>query len=250
MIIVGLTGAIGSGKTTFADFLAEQFGQAGHWESWQLIAEVAGALRAGGQHPAPTDIQAINHWLEPLPDIVWKICHKKVAFDTVKLAANIEPAAAEYVKLFQYLGLVQEQPELGRGPITESRKEDVRSLLQWLGGYLAAKCGGDIWYAEIIRRIRMEPKLELATIGGVRFLADAKCIKEANGLIMAISRPGWSARDTADPTERERSQIQADGIVYNDGTLDELRACARRIAADLRRGRLKSEYRAAHKAVQ
>jgi len=244
MVIVGLTGNIGSGKSTFADFLAEQFEHAGHWESWQLIAEVAEALRANG-HPKSDSTEAVNRWLEPLPDIIQKICHKQVSFNDLKLDGAVKHDSPEYVKLFQYLELVQERPELAVGPVTEARKEDLRSILQWLGGYLAAKCGGDIWYGEIIRRIQTEPKLELATIGGVRFPADAKCIINAGGVIMAIERPGWEPRDKSDPTERERGQIHADTVIYNDGSLDQLRRCAQKVAADIKGGTRLPQYRAA-----
>jgi hypothetical protein len=244
MIIVGLTGSIGSGKTTFANYLAAQFKYAGHWESWQLIAEVAEALRADGSHPALRDISAINHWLEPLPGIVKRICHKPAAFADLKLSEGVNRDAPEYQKLFQYLELVKARPELGSGPVDEARKEDLRSILQWLGGYLAAKCGGDIWYAEIIRRVRAEAELELATIGGVRFPADAACIKEAGGLIVAIDRPDWISRDKSDPTERERGRIQADITIGNDGTLAQLQRCAQKVAADLRKGAVLPECRA------
>jgi hypothetical protein len=243
MVIVGLTGIIGSGKTTFADFLAEQFERAGHRESWQLIAEVAEALRSN-PHPDPDSIEAVNRWLEPLPGIVQKTCCKHVSFDDLKLNRAVKRASPEYVKLFRYLELVQAQPELAAGPITEGRKEDLRNILQWLGGYLAAKCGGDIWYGEIIRRIQAEPELELATIGGVRFLADAACIKDAGGVVIAIERAGWASRDTADPTERERTRIKVDTTVYNDGSLEQLRRCAQKVASDIKRQALPAEYRA------
>lgn len=243
MTIVGLTGSIGSGKTTFADFLAGQFDHAGHWESWQLIAEVAEALRAN-DHPDPGNVDAINRWLAPLPGIIRKVCRKQVSFDHLTLDVAVKRDAPEYVKLFQYLELMQERPELAAGPITEDRKEGLRSILQWLGGYLAAKCGGDIWYGEIIRRVQAEPKLELATIGGVRFLADAACIKAAGGIIMAIERPGWASRDKADPTERERGQIQTDVTIYNYGSLDQLRQCAQKVAANIKSDMLLSKYRA------
>lgn len=243
MIIVGLTGNIGSGKTTFADFLAEQFEHAGHWESWQLIAEVAEALRLN-QHPDPGSMEAINRWLEPLPGVIRKACHKQVSFSDLQLGRAVKRDSPEYIKLFQYLELVRARPELAAGLITESRKEDVRSILQWLGGYLAAKCGGDIWYGEIIRRVQVEPKLGLATIGGVRFLADAACIKGAGGMIMAIERPGWASRDKSDPTERERSRIQVDSTIYNDGSLDQLRRCAQKVASDIKGQTLLPNYRA------
>jgi hypothetical protein len=244
MIIVGLTGSIGSGKTTFADFLAAQFAHAGHWESWQLVAEVAEALRRQPS-PGPDDIVAINEWLRPLPAIVDHVCHKIIGFDDLRLAEDVDQHAPEYVKLFQYLELMKASPELQQGPISENRKESLRSILQWLGGYLAKTCGGDIWYAEIIRRIQTQPKLELATIGGVRFLADAACIRQADGLVVGVIRPGWEARDKNDPTERERNRIALDSTIYNDGSLRQLEQCAALLAADMVSGKPANEYIAA-----
>jgi hypothetical protein len=247
MIIVGLTGSIGSGKTTFADFLAGQFRHAKHYESWQLIAEVAESLRSNGAHPDPNDVNAVNAWLMPLPEAIEEICHKRVAFGDIKLDPGVVRDSAEYTKLFQYLELAQSRPELAEGPIDEARKEDLRSILQWLGGYLAAKCGGDIWYGEIIRRIQAESGLELATIGGVRFLADAQCVRQASGMIIAVDRSGWTARDKTDPTERERARIQVDSIVYNDGALTQLQACAQEVASDLKGHNLLAKYRASER---
>jgi hypothetical protein len=246
MIIVGLTGSIGSGKTTFADYLAEQTQRSGHWESWQVVAEVANLLRASSpEHPNPDDLSAINAWLQALPSIIEKICHKQVLFEQVRLNnADLSKSPADYEKLFQYLKLVRNQPELQSAEINEARKEELRSILQWLGGYLAKTCGGDIWYAEIIRRIEAQPGLQLATIGGVRFLADAACIKKAGGLIAAIARPGLQARDTNDPTERERNQIEIDVTIYNDGNLRQLGASAKKLASDMLSNNVAKEYHA------
>jgi energy-coupling factor transporter ATP-binding protein EcfA2 len=241
MVIVGLTGSIGSGKTTLADYLQAVVPSSGHWESWQLIAEVAAELRKTGTSPDPDDIDAINEWLQPLPDIIGHICHKKVSYSQIKLPAN--PGEPEsYDKLRAYLLLAEENPSLIKKSINTQNKETFRSLLQWLGGYLAKTCGGDIWYAELIRRIQAEDKLELAVIGGVRFVADAECIQHAGGFIVAVERPGTAVRDITDATERERSLIALDSTVYNDATLADLEICAGKLAHDLQAHTLKTEY--------
>lgn len=246
MIILGLTGNIGSGKTTFADFLSEQVERSGHWESWQLIAEVANGLRSSGvAHPDPRDLDAINAWLRPLPGLITEICHKKSVYEDVRLHAGaVKTAPQLYEKLFAYLKLMQARPELRGVAITDEVKEELRSILQWIGGYLPTIYGGDIWYAEIIRRIQASDGLELATIGGVRYVADAKCIKTAGGRIALIVRPGLEARDGQDPTERERSDIAIDITVYNDGRLDELESCAEQLAHDLLDASPATVYRA------
>lgn len=144
-----------------------------------------------------------------------------------------------------YLSNVQANPYLQTVKITESNKEDLRSILQWLGGYLAKTCGGDIWYAEIIRRIESTPELELATIGGVRFPDDAKCVKKAGGAIIEIRRPDIQERDKKDLTERERKLIHHDSVIHNDGTLEDLAECAKTVLKDLKRQALLTEYHAA-----
>jgi hypothetical protein len=246
MIIVGLTGSIGSGKTTFADYLAAQFKHAGHWESWQLVAEVATALREQpANHPSPTDIEAVNRWLEPLPQILKKHCHAEADFKQLKLSRSaLENDPESYDKLLQYLALMQKQPQLQRVAITEQNKETLRPVLQWLGGHLAKTVGGEIWYKEIIRRIRVEPDVELAIIGGVRFPADASEVKAADGYILRIDRPDIAVRDQQDITERERELILADATIYNNGDLQQLQACAKIVADDLKAGKLSQRYSA------
>ncbi len=250
MVIVGLTGSIGTGKTTFADYLANSTAKSGHWESWQLVAEVANHLRQlSPKHPAPNDINAINSWLEPLPDILKKRCRVEADFRQIKLSErSLRDGPENYDKLFQYLAIMQESPALQKVKITEENKETMRPILQWLGGYLAKTVGGDIWYKEIIRRIQDTQGLDLATIGGVRFPADAREVKNAKGYIVRIVRPNVAVRDQNDLTEREQSLIRADVTVENDGTLEQLKACAEQVANDLRRQKLTRLYKASAKA--
>jgi len=51
MMLLGITGPIGHGKTTFADALAEQVSSVARFESFFVVAEVADAM-----HAALTDI--------------------------------------------------------------------------------------------------------------------------------------------------------------------------------------------------
>ncbi|MDB5170737.1 MAG: hypothetical protein JWO35_431 [Candidatus Saccharibacteria bacterium] len=246
MILAGITGNIDSGKTTVANFMAESMPRSAHYESWQLIAEVANELRlATPKHPSWRDRDAINEWLRPLPGILQTATRKTVSIEVLELTKERVTAHPEnYTKLFEYLELMAAQPELQAATISEATKETFRSLLQWLGGYLAKTAGGDIWYAELIRRIQANDKVDIVTIGGVRFPADAICVRQAGGSIISIERPDLARRDEQDLTEREVTLITPDSGIINNGSLEQLRACAVQVVQDLQTQNLQLTYAA------
>lgn len=247
MIIAGLTGDIGHGKTTFAEFLAAQSAKARHLETWELVAEVASSLKsAASQHPSPNDIDAINEWLQALPKLVQVHMHVEIAFDAVRLTSmRLADHPTHYAKLFEYLQEVQRTPRLATSPITLNTKERFRPLLQWVGGYLAITHDG-IWYRELMRRTRhlSSQGVELVTIGGVRFPRDAEILRNNGGIILEIKRPGYQKRDKGDLTERERKLIEADSIISNDGTLPDLERCAQNVWKDLALRDIQAKYSA------
>ncbi|MDB5170164.1 MAG: hypothetical protein JWN82_560 [Candidatus Saccharibacteria bacterium] len=253
MIIAGITGGIGHGKTTLADLLADQSKASRHFESWEMVAEVATALKEESPaHPAPDDIAAINEWLYPLPDIVSFHMHTQVTFDDLKLTdQRLQENPEHFAKLFEYLSAVQVNPTLAQTPLTIDTKELFRPLLQWLGGYLVEKAGG-LWYDEMLRRIkRLETAgVELVTVGGVRFPSDAESIRNAQGVILQIKRPDKADRDSGDLTERERNLIVPDSIIVNDGSLDQLATCAKLVYRDLRLRQLQPIYQVLRPAEQ
>lgn len=244
MHIIGLTGPIGSGKTTFAQFLDELAQPSAHWESWQIIAEAAEDLRAqAGPTPATDDYEAINAWLQILPDVTEKVTGERADLATLRLSAERVSAQPEnYAKLFDYLQVIHERPELSRLPITPGTKETFRNILQWIGGPVAATVNQAMWYQEIVRRIRRRPELALATVGGVRYPADSETLRAAGGLIMEIIRPTQVSRDLQDPTERNRNAIRADTIIVNNGSLADLAQLAGNFYTDLKAGDLRSRY--------
>ncbi len=246
MKIVGVTGSIGSGKTTFSQFLADNAPSSQHYESWLVIAEVANAWRsATPTHPKSSDNKAINAWLQVLPPIATHICHQQVSFEQLYLTApKLQKSPENYAKLIEYLDLMAAQPELQKGEITEQSKETFRSLLQWLGGYFEKEVHTGIWYKEIVRRIQTNIEAELVTVGGVRFPADARTLTQAGGAIIFIDRPSIGTQDTADLTERERRLIVPDATIINDSGLPELRSTAARVWKDLSKNELVTEYTA------
>jgi hypothetical protein len=244
MIITGITGAIGHGKTSLANDLALVAGKAQTFESSGIILEVANTLRGlPVEHPVPTDLEAINEWLAFLPPILADITHVKVparAFVITK--AQLAKDTALYEKLFEYLAFMERWPTFARAELTAENKHRYRSLLQWLGGYCVLKVKDTIWFDELLRRVQNNPELDLSTIGGVRFPSDAACIRAAGGKIINVVRPLIAATDITDLTERERDAIVPDITVHNDGSLEQLSALARQLYKDLKAGKTHKSY--------
>lgn len=254
MIIAGLTGGIGYGKTTFARLLAHHSRNARHFETWELVAEVANAVR-GQQlnHPDPDNLTAINEWLYPIIDALAMYMHASITFADFKLTPErLEKHPERFDKLFEYLRLIQNQPELATIDINDDTKDIFRPLLQWLGGYMVIKAGSGVWYNEMLRRIAhlQSTGFDLVTVGGVRYPADAERLRNAGGVILCINRPGLPERDPKDMTERDRNLIDPDSIIINDGSLRELAACARLVYRDLQLYQLHPEYKVRSSVTQ
>ena len=77
MVIVGVSGNIGSGKTTFSKLLGDASGNHRHGESSDIIIEVANLLKAL-PHPDQASIEHVNGWLKSLPDILEEVTHTRV----------------------------------------------------------------------------------------------------------------------------------------------------------------------------
>ena len=239
MIIVGITGGIGHGKTTFASYLADNSDKHVHLESSDLIIEIANSLRAANPvHPEPGNYAAISHWLEALPAILAVKVHASSQTRQFQVtAAAVRATPENYAKLLEYLELMQLHPERQRVFIDATNKPEFRSLLQWLGGYLVKTIDAGIWFDEIVQRILVREDIHIATIGGLRFPAEAAIVQRAGGLIIRITRPDRDEPDKQDITERERDLIQADIIIVNNGSLDELHLLARQLYSDLQAGK-------------
>ena len=247
MLIIGLTGAIGSGKTTFGNFLGEQADRHLHLESSWLIMQVANDLRLHNARPIPAsdDIAAINRWLAVLPAILEERVHRSVAFGDIALSEHeVKHHPDYYAKLFEYLALLEQDTSIGKEVIDVANKTKHRAILQWLGGYLAKRVAGDIWYRELIERGGGEPGVDILTLGGVRFPADAGAIREYGGIIIGLIRPAQSEQDMKDITERERALIIPDIAVSNDGTIEQLQKVAEQIYKDVQGKQFLKAYRA------
>lgn len=249
MQIIGITGAIGHGKTSLAEAFLSVEPKSLHLESFYVVAEVADALHEKlSDVPDATDLAAINDWLAHLPDILQKALHLHAKPLPIVLdSQTIQTAPADYDKLFAHIRNLAANPDLARQKITAANKQAYRPILQWLGGYVTTHIDARAWYQELIRRAQAaaEDGVELVVIGGVRFPNDASVLHEAGGKVIEIVRPGATQPDMSDPTERERELIKADCMVVNNGSLEDLRAIALKVLEDLRDNKLAAEYRAA-----
>lgn len=248
MILLGITGPIGHGKTTFADALAALVHSVTKFESFLVVAEVADALHAATvKPPDPHNLGQINEWLRALPDILNKHLRIDCTFDQIKLDQTaIETHPVEYQKLLLHLENLHRNPKLIQQKITRENKETYRPFLQWLGGYLVKKVDPGIWYNELVRRVRQAAAqgTELCIVSGLRFPTDASMLRAAGGRIIKIYRPGHLQNDMLDPTERERDNIQADATVMSNGDVADLQRIAAQVLEDLRANRLQPLYQA------
>lgn len=249
MLLLGMTGPISHGKTTFAAALSELEPLTIHLESSLVIAQVANAMHAIlTKVPDPYDIESLNDWIKRMPPILEETVHVKVPYERLRLdQAQVEQHPVEYQKLIMHVENLRRNPKLARQAITIENKENYRPFLQWLGGYLVQKVDAGIWYNQIVRLVKDAETTgcKLCIIGGLRFPTDAAILRNAGGIIVKVYRPGHLQNDMLDPTERERDNIPVDSTIMSNGTLEDVKRCAAVFLKDLREGELKLTYQTA-----
>lgn len=248
MILLGLTGAIGHGKSTFAETLHIQDPGMLHLETNMPIIDIAEALQAQllAQRIQATP-QFVHDWLQALPSAVEDLLHRDAAAeDIVPSIDAVINRPQTYAKLLEYLQLAIAQPEIVGSRISAANKEVYRPLLQWIGGYLIERIDPFIWIAEVIERARDYQAAggTLAVIGGIRSAADAQVVQQGQGLVILVKRPDVHEPDLADPTERERVNITPDVTVVNNGGVTDLLDVAARLLQDIKDGSHHSTYTA------
>lgn len=244
MQIIGITGAIGHGKTSLAKSLARIEPNSLQLESSQLLIELANLWRAEpGIAPKPNDLSAINNWVSKLPPYITRVL--SVICQPGQLEISAQAVAEEplkFAKLFSYLDALNKKPELTKEPITAKNKAVFRPILQWLGSFLAERVGSEVLYSELIRRAKNTSGIKLCTIGGLRYPSDADVIKRAGGTIVNIVRPSVAEADSQDPTEALRHSIVADVTIVNDGSLKQLEHAAAAFYSDLKANKQQTAY--------
>lgn len=249
--LLGITGAIGSGKSTLASLLGDTVQNHAHYETSGPIIEVANRFNQLLEaelnfETATDDTELINQVLIWMPDVLAEHLHHDTTWNHLAITPKDAHAHPEqYEKLYSYLARVHKDLAIVEHTITAENKTDYRDLLQWLGGYFVAKISPTIWYDELFRRIELrEVYTALVTIGGVRYPSDAQMVRNHGGRILRIVRPGL-ADDTHDTTETQRSAIEADITVVNNGTPEQLQKLAETIWNDIAAGAPKATYQAA-----
>jgi energy-coupling factor transporter ATP-binding protein EcfA2 len=252
-LLIGITGAIGSGKSTFAKALADCAPDHSIYETYQLIAEVGDsfnqALKAELEFAtARNDIELVNQALIWLPDPVEDRLHAEVSWAQLAIKRHetlVRPTL--YGKLFTYLKAVRANPKILDKPITVKNLDTYRHLLQWLGGYFVTKINKNIWYNELMRRVdNHNGTTSLVIVCGVRYPGDAALLRKRGGKIITVHRPGIKARvsDLADITQATRHIIRPDHTVLNNGKAKDLAKLAEDVWRDLGAGNPKARYQA------
>jgi cytidylate kinase len=247
--IVGITGAIGSGKSTVSHFLTELEPQSALYESGLIIAELANAFNQAlsselSFEVAGNDVELINQALIWFTESIneqlgYNVTWNQLAITKHRLAAH----PAYYDKILAYIQQLRANPQLATTRITPENKQDYRTLLQWLGGYLVATIKPTLWFDEIFRRVdRYDNDKRLVIINGLRYPSDAETVREHDGIIIEITRPSATIVDANDITEVERTKINADTTITNSGSLDDLKHIIERLWQDISISKLADTY--------
>lgn len=246
MILLGMTGPIGHGKTTLANALAKLEPNTVHLESSMVIIDVANALQATLKKPFdPYDVDALNQWLKALPGILEDVLRVETTFERIALdPVAVTEHPIEYQKLILHAENVRRDFRLARQKITQDNKEAYRPLLQWLGGYLVSHVSSGIWYNEIVKRAKQAEQAgcNLCVVGGLRYPTDAAILRAEGAFIIKVYRPGHLQNDMLDPTERERENIGVDSTIMSNGSIEDVNSFAPRFLQDLRNGKLQPLY--------
>ncbi len=248
--IIGITGAIGSGKSTFATFLSDLEPSHAVYETSGLIIELAADFNRAlsGELAFETttnNVELVNQALIWFVESISEHLHTEATWNQLAITPHLQAAHPElFEKIFTYVDAAKAQPSLLDAAITAANKPTYRPLLQWLGGYLIARLHKTIWYDELFRRIDLhDSDKNLVIVNGLRYPSDAEVVRLHGGRIIAVDRP-LNGADTTDMTEASRSEITPDCTVHNNGTPAQLQLLAEQFRSDMVVGKLRASYSA------
>lgn len=111
-----------------------------------------------------------------------------------------------------------------------------RNFLQTFGTKVMRGYNNDVWIESMFHDIP-----ECVIVSDCRFLNEAEEIIARNGIIIRVERPSISSNDSH-VSEQEMKDIDADVIIYNDCSIDELRDNIRCFIHDMLEGTISKEY--------
>ncbi len=256
MIVVGLTGGMGQGKSTVGQMLRElaKVDYKADLESSYPITTVANQWLSTWPQSLvlaanETQIQLANRLIESLPPIIEEVTGKSTTAKVLQINEADSANVTLHKRLLDYIGQWLEESEGERHdrlplPIVPQNKALHRALFQWLGGMAIELIYRPIWSDLLDKRIKQlaERDYKLVTVGGIRYDHDADMIQANKGVILKVMRP--HSAHSSDVTETSMSEVEADIVLHNDGTLAQLEWVVRQLWQDLQVGKPQAEYRA------